>query len=552
VIALVPILVALVLMTVMMWPGKKAMPIAWLVTVILAAIFWRMPAQWLAAASINGALGAVNILIIVFGAILVMNTLQNSGAMKTISAGFYGISPDRRVQAVIVGWLFGALIEGAAGFGTPAALAGPLMVGLGFPPMAAAMVALIFNCTPVSFGAVGTPILAGVSSALRGIVEADLPVGLAFSQFLHDVGVYTALVHGICGTFLPVLGIGMMTKFFGEKKSFREGLEILPFAIFAGLAFTVPYFLIAMFISPELPSLAGAAIGLVIVLYASSKGFLVPKQAWDFPARSKWESNWVGTLEPESKREKGTMSMFLAWLPYLMIVGLLVITRIPAIGLKQLLTSPKVTISWVNILGTNIKYSLQPLYVPGIIPFTLVGLVTFVIHSMKPDAISRTLRKTFTQMVPATVTLVFTVAMVEIFKASGTPAKIDSMLIVMSKAAADLVGRAWPLFAPFVGILGAFIAGSNTVSNILFTGFQYGVAKELAISRYIIIALQVLGGAAGNMICVHNVVAACTTVGTTAIEGVIIRRNLVPCFVYGAAAGIIGLLAAYLIAPGLW
>ena len=102
-----------------MWPGRKAMPIAWLVTIIIASTIWDMPARWIAAASINGVLGALNILLIVFGAILVMNTLQNSGAMRAISSTFHEISPDRRIQALIVGWMFGALIEGA-GFRTPA------------------------------------------------------------------------------------------------------------------------------------------------------------------------------------------------------------------------------------------------------------------------------------------------------------------------------------------------------------------------------------------------------------------------------------------------
>ncbi len=137
-------------------------------------------------------------------------------------------------------------------------------------------------------------------------------------------------------------------------------------------------------------------------------------------------------------------------------------------------------------------------------------------------------------------------------KASGNNAlKIDGMLITMSKAAAALFGKAWPIASPFVGVLGAFIAGSNTVSNILFAGFQYEVAKQLHISRLIVVALQVVGGAVGNMICVHNVVAACTTVGIQASEGVIIKRNLVPTVIYSLAAGLIGLVMAYVLLPGL-
>ncbi|NPV70732.1 MAG: L-lactate permease [Firmicutes bacterium] len=549
ILALLPILAAVVLMTAYRWPGKKAMPVTWLVAVLIAVVFWRMDFTWIAASTINGFLSALNILVIVFGAIFVMNTLQNGGAMNAIKRGFYGITGDRRAQALIVGWLFGALIEGAAGFGTPAALAGPLMVGLGFPPLAAAMVALIYNSTPVSFGAVGTPILAGVNTAIGNFIGAgkELPV-----DYLRMQGIYVSLVHGICGTFITLVGICMMTKFFGEKRSISDGLAIWPFAVFSGLAFTVPYMLLAQ-ISPELPSLAGATIGLLIVMYAASRNFLLPKEPWDFPARNKWESDWVGSLEPGRKGDAAekTMSLALAWAPYILIVAALVLTRLRNLPYGNMLKAAWV-ITVPRILGTSITYTVQPLNLPGLFPFIPVAMIAWVIHSMKGEAINKTLNQTFRQLVPATIALLFAVGAVEVMKASGNNAlKIDGMLITMAKAAASLFGAAWPLCAPFVGVLGAFVAGSNTVSNILFSGFQYEVAKQLGISRLIVVALQVVGGAVGNMICVHNVVAACTTVGIQAAEGTVIKRNLVPTVMYSLAAGIIGLLMAYVFAPGL-
>ncbi|MGB9867106.1 MAG: L-lactate permease [Bacillota bacterium] len=547
VLALLPVVAAVVLMTVYRWPGKKAMPVTWAVAVVIAGLFWRMDQAWLAASTIYGFLSAINILVIVFGAILVMNTLQYSGAMSSIKRGFYGITPDRRAQALIVGWLFGALIEGAAGFGTPAALAGPLMVGLGFPPLAAAMVALIYNSTPVSFGAVGTPILAGVNSAIGNLIGKELPL-----DYLRIQGTYVALIHGICGTFITLVGVCLMTKFFGERKSIQDGLEIWPFAVFSGLAFTIPYVLLSL-ISPELPSLAGATLGLAIVMYAASKKFLLPSKVWDFPAREKWESDWVGSLEPGEREDTGDagMPLWLAWTPYLLIVAILVLTRLRNLPYGNMLKAAW-TLTVPNILGTNISYTVQPLYLPGLVPFTLVACVTFVIHRMKCSAIRETFSNTFQQLAPATIALLFAVAAVEVMKASGNNAlKMDSMLITMSKAAAAIFGKAWPICAPFVGVLGAFVAGSNTVSNILFAGFQYEVAKQLGISRLVVVALQVVGGAVGNMICVHNVVAACTTVGIQAAEGTIIKRNLIPTVIYCLAAGLIGLVIAYVIAPGL-
>lgn len=160
-VALVPILVALVLMVGLRMGAMKAMPIAWLTCAAGAVFVWNLPVNYVAALSIQGAISAVGVLIIVFGALLILHTLQYSGGMETIQYGMQGISKDMRIQAIIIGYMFGAFIEGAAGFGTPAALAAPLLLSLGFPPLAAAVLCLVFNSFPVTFGAVGTPIIVG-------------------------------------------------------------------------------------------------------------------------------------------------------------------------------------------------------------------------------------------------------------------------------------------------------------------------------------------------------------------------------------------------------
>ena len=159
--AIIPIVVALILMVGMRWPATRAMPFAWGACVICAIFGWDISILRLMALSIQGVIIAIGVLIIVFGAILILYTLEKSGGMETIQYGMQNVSRDRRVQAIIIGFLFAAFIEGAAGFGTPAALAAPLLLGLGFPAMAAAVVCLVFNSVPVSFGAVGTPILVG-------------------------------------------------------------------------------------------------------------------------------------------------------------------------------------------------------------------------------------------------------------------------------------------------------------------------------------------------------------------------------------------------------
>lgn len=556
VLAAIPILLVIVLMVGFNWSAKRVMPLAWIVAVALAAIFWQEPFSWLLGSTISGALSAVNILIIVFGAILLMNTLKNSGAIKTINKTFHGISPDRRVQAIIIAFLFVSFIEGAAGFGTPAALAAPLMVSLGFPPLAAVILALIGDSTAVSFGAVGTPIIGGVARVLDapGLRESLTEYGWTFETFIQQIGVWAALPHAVMGTLLPLLLIMVMTKLFGKEKSFKGAFQAAPFAIFAGLSFTIPYVLIAVFVGPELPSLLGALIALGITIAAARTGFLVPKQPWDFPEKSEWQSDWVGEVEPlVAEPEEKPLSAFKAWLPYILVAIILVITRIPELGIKQLITAPGVTISWQNITGTNLGYSLQLLYLPGTIPFILVALIAIPLHNMKGDAVKQTWSKSIKQMIPATIALVFAVAMVNVMRFSGNnPIGAPDMLQALSTAAAAAFSSVWTMVAPFVGVLGAFMTGSNTVSNILFSTFQSEVAATAGLSRTIIVGLQVVGGAAGNMICVHNVVAASTVVGVLGSEGRIIRINLIPAIIYSIMVGLFGLLGMYVLVPGLF
>ncbi len=536
--AFLPILVVVILMAGFNWPAKKALPVAWILTCIVALTAWNMDLKAVAGASIFGAFKALDVLIIIFGAILILNTMKQSGAMSVINQGFMGVTKDRRIQAVIIGWLFGAFIEGAAGFGTPAALAGPLLVGLGFPPLAAAMVALIFNSTPVSFGAVGTPIFGALSVLSTNLAAGNAPMTAeAFRLLLTR---WVAVPHAVVGTFIPLLGICFLTKYFGKEKSIKPGLAAAPFAIFAGLAFTLPYLLAAWLLGPEFPSLIGAFIGLPIVLWAAKTGFLAPKKSWDFEDKDKWEDSWKSVVETAAAGDQGQnrMPLWLAWSPYALIALILVITRVPSLGIKAWLNNQVITIP--AILGFEaFTYQLKYLYLPGTIPFILVALITVFLHRMPGEKVSMAWKSTFRQLVGATIALIFGVAMVQLMLNSNiNPTRMDSMMVTMAKAAASIFGAAWPVVSPFVGVLGSFISGSNTVSNILFSSFQFDVATQLDISHIIIVSLQVLGGAVGNMICVNNVVAACATVGTLGVEGKLIRRNALPCFIYAIAAAV--------------
>ena len=163
-----PILVVAIFLVGLRWPASRAMPLAYITAVVLGLGVWKLSFNQVAAASVKGIIVAATLLYIIFGAILLLNTLQQSGALRVIRQGFTDISPDRRIQVIIIAWLFGSFIEGSSGFGTPAAVAVPLMVGLGFPAMAAVVAGMVIQSTPVSFGALGTPILVGVNTGLSG------------------------------------------------------------------------------------------------------------------------------------------------------------------------------------------------------------------------------------------------------------------------------------------------------------------------------------------------------------------------------------------------
>ena len=171
-----PILLAAILLVGLRWPAKRAMPVVYVVTALIGLFVWDMSVNRVLASTLQGLVITIGVLWIIFGAILLLNTLKYSGGISAIRAGFATISPDRRIQAIIIAWLFGCFIEGASGFGTPAAIAAPLLVAIGFPAMAAVLLGMLVQSTPVSFGAVGTPILVGVNTGLGGqeIVESTI------------------------------------------------------------------------------------------------------------------------------------------------------------------------------------------------------------------------------------------------------------------------------------------------------------------------------------------------------------------------------------------
>ena len=556
--ALFPIALGGVLLVGFSVPAKKAMPAAYVAAAAVAFYAWDMELLRIIAASIQGLFLSFDLLFIIFGAILLLHTLERSGGVGAIRRSFNGISDDRRVQVVIVAWLFGSFIEGAAGFGTPAAVAAPLLVALGFPAATAVMLGMMVQSTAVTFGAVGTPILVGVQGGLGGeSFLADLAaVDMTMLDYLKLVTAKSVLLHATAGVLMPTWMVVMMTRFFGKNRSWTEGLSILPFTLLGGLAFTVPYVLFGTFLGPEFPSLLGAPVGLAIVVYIARRGWLLPKDTWDFPPRESWEDDWISGIEDElaDVPEGKNISTPLAWAPYAILGALLVWTRAPEPGIRFFGGGESLPlgewlrgfqVEWADILGSGITAATTPMYLPGFVLLVVVA-ITAVLHGMKGSDVADAVRSSSKVLLGAGIVLVFTVPMVRVYiNSEVNGAELLSMPLAMADWVANNVGQVWPFFAGWTGALGAFIAGSNTVSNLMFSAFQFGVAERLAMSTVMIVSLQAVGAAAGNMIAIHNVVAASATVGLLGKEGATLRKTVLPAIYYLLVLGVLGLVAVH-------
>jgi len=551
--AVIPLAIIFILMVSLRWPATKAMPVALAVTLVLVLFVWKTPLNWVLASGLNGLVIMLKIMLIVFGALTLLFTLKESGALGIINQGFSTISSDRRVQTIIIAWLFGGFIEGAAGFGVPVALVAPLLLSLGFPALASVMVALIANTTPVSFGTAGTPTVIGIGSTLNTseVFKTLSENGMDFSGFISQIGKWTAILHTIPGILMPLIMVVVLTRFFGEKRSIREGLEIWPYAIFAGLCFVVPYLAVALLLGPEFPSLLGGLIGLFILVPLTKAGFLKPKQVWDFPVKEKWESNWSGSISFPDIPPKGKLSIVKAWTPYAFIGILLVLSRVSFLPVNSWIKSVKIELS--HLFGTTVTTYFDPLNNSGVMPCMLITLLCIPFFNMNNKQVTLAWSAALKRIRSPFMALFFAIPMVQIMIISGTNDNgFLSMPVSMAQYMANIFRSAWPLVDAFVGALGAFMSGSNTVSNMLFSLLQYSVADKLGISHIIVVSLQNVGGSLGNMINLQKIITACAVVGLMGVEGLIMKRSIIPMLFALLITGIIGLILVFFVVPGLF
>jgi lactate permease len=535
--ALMPVLSVAILLVALRMPAARAMPLALVITIVLAMLVWGVPGKQIAASTLEGLIIAASVVLIVLGALSFLGVMRSSGGLALIRLEFLKISPDSRIQMLFVGWLLVSFIEGAAGFGTPAAVAAPLLMALGFPALAAVSLALIADVSAVTFGAVGTPIIVGIAQG-TGRSFAD-PTDAAF---LNDVALTTATIDIVAGMTIPVLMMLFLTNVFAAERSRHAFVEMIPLSIVAALSFSVPAYLWTRFLGVEFGGILGAATGMAILFAVVQLGIFVPKAAWSVN---------VGYIDPAELEEMVTttqaeadaahLSPLQVWAPYILLTVLLLLTRIVD-EVKEALNGW--TLGWSNILGTEISTGFEPLYSPGVI-FLIVAAATLWIQHVPREKLRPMVSTTGAAVAGSAIVLAAAVPIVRVFLNSQVNSSgLDSMPLELAGAASELVGDSWPLAAPWVGALGSFVSGSATFSHLMFSSLQESVAVSVGVDPVTVLAQQVGGANAGNMVCVSNVVSVAAVCGLLGREGDVIRRTAIPMAVYGALFALIGMFLA--------
>lgn len=518
--ALAPFALLLILMVVLKQSAKVAAPITLVWTLMLSKLVWQMDISTILAAGIKGALTTFEILFIVFGAMSLLKFVEKTGVLEFVRPLIEKVSLDQRIQAILIGFFLVSLIEGAAGFGTPAMIAAPILILLGFRPITAVAIALIGNSTATTFGAVGVPVSIGLFQGVGSDQVTDM------SQLLKQSSLYAALIHTIVGSFIPLL-ISITTSL-SQTGSVVRGLKLWRYSLFAGLCFTLPYLAVAALLGYEFPSILGALFGLAILIPATKKGWFLTSTS---PLLAK------GKVSHHRSLKHFQPSLILV--PYGLVISLLIASRVSFLPLGGWLKS--VSFGFTHILGSNLNHTLTPLYSPGFI-FLVSVLASALILGFSWSNLKIVTQDSLAKITKPALALLPMLFIVNLLIASGNnSASLPSMPVYLASQLMSL-GAFWPLLAPSIGALGAFVAGSSTVSNLLFSSLQVQAAQLANLPIALVLAGQVVGSAAGNMIAVHNIIAASAVVGLVGKDSQIIRTTLLPILFYVTLAGLVGLV----------
>ena len=455
----------------------------------LAIFYWKIIPSYLYTSFGKGVFTAFDIFIIIFGAIFFLKILEELKIIKNISYYLESISKDYRVQIIIIAWFFECFLEGTAGFGVPAAITVPLLIGLGLSPIRALVIGLLGNSTPGVFGAAGTPIKIG----LAGLNTTGVPL---FSALLNSVGM-----------IIPIFMLWVITR--NRKNSKKEFREALPFAIWSGLVFVIPS-IFSVFLGQEFPSILGSIIGLIIIIISIKFKIFIPKD----------------NLSLVSEKEvTHTMPAWKAFTPYILLVLFLILG--------------KITLGSISVPITLGFKHLFNLFNPGF-AFILAGIIIILIWRQGKTLFKNSAKLSFKRALSPFIVIASMLAMVQIMINSGI--NISGVPSAVNIIAGLFETKLLPFFAPFIGAFGGFMTGSVTVSNIMFGTLFNTAASNLGLNVAVILSLAVVGASAGNMIALADILTAEAVVGVKNKERQILKGVIIPCLTYLILVGIIGVI----------
>jgi len=495
-----------------------------LATALLVAFFvYRMPGSMAIAAALNGAaFGLLPIGWIVLNAIFVYDISVQTGQFEVVKESIAGLAADRRIQLLLIGFSFGAFIEGAAGFGTPVAICGAMLIGLGFRPLAAAGLALIGNTAPVAFGALGTPVITLAS-------VTGLPVEKLSAMVGRQLPFFSVIV--------PFWLIWAMAGFAGMA-------EVWPACLVAGIFFAVPQYIVSNHVGPALVDIIASAVS-IGATYVLLK-FWQPKKIWRFPG----EAEGV-----RAAHEKPTAAAaWKAWMPWIILSVIVfiwgtvtmktwlngisapkwpvpnlhnLVLKAPPIATKPTPEGAIYVFNWLSATGTA-------LFLTGIISGVLLGL--------SPGKLVRTYGHTLNRVKFSLLTIAAMLALGFTTRYSGSDASMG--------LAFAATGAVFPFFSAMLGWLGVALTGSDTSSNVLFGNLQKISAQQLGLNPILTAASNSSGGVMGKMIDAQSIVVAGVATGQQGEEGNILRFVFWHSLVLAALVGVLVLLQAYVF-PGM-
>ena len=518
--ALLPIVFFFAALTVLKLKGYVAGFFTLLISILVAIFAFGMPAGMaLSSAAYGFAYGLWPIAWIIVTAVYLYKITVKTGQFDIIRSSVISITEDQRLQMILVGFSFGAFLEGAAGFGAPVAITAALLVGLGFNPLYAAGLCLIANTAPVAFGAMGIPII--VAGQVSGLDA-------------YHIG-------QVAGRQLPILSIIVPFWLIAMMDGMRGIKQTWPAVLVAGVSFAVTQFLTANFIGPELPDVTSALVSLICLSLFLKKW--QPSEIFTFQ----------GMKQPEARKasEDSTGQIVKAWSPFAILTVFVSLWTMKP--LKTFLDSfSLIEIQWPGLHNLVMKaapvvaeptpyaavYKLNLLSAVGT-SILLASIVTIILLRMKPaDAV-----KTFFETLHELRFSILSIGLVLGFAFVANYSGLSSTLALVLAG----TGAAFPFFSPFLGWLGVFLTGSDTSANALFGSLQASTAHQVGISPELAVAANTTGGVTGKMISPQSIAIACAAVGLAGKESDLFRFTVKHSLIFCTFVGILTTLQAYVL-----